>query len=77
MLVFSPRARFNGVKPRGRGYGLGGEMARRVRPSVSLTVRPLKSFPPLFPPRTCHVHAFRNDLGGINIRHETGFHDRV
>ena len=51
----------------------GGEMARRVRPSV----RPLKSFPPLFPPRTCHVHAFRNDLGGINIRHETGFHDRV
>ena len=31
-----------------------------VRPSV----RP-KSFPKLFPPRTCHVHAFRNDLGGI------------
>ena len=43
-----------------------------VRPSV----RP-KPFPKLFPPRTCHVHAFRNNLGGINYSHETGFHDRV
>ena len=58
--IFSPRARFNGVNPRGRGSSLGGEMARRVRPSVLL-----KPFPKLFPPRTCHVHAFRNDLGGI------------
>ena len=31
-----------------------------VRPSLRPSVRP-KSFPNLFPPRTCHVHAFRDD----------------
>ena len=34
--------------------------------SSIVSVRPVKSSPKVFPPRTCHVHAFRDDLGGIN-----------
>ena len=49
-MLFSPRARFNGVKPRGRGYGLGGEMARRVRPSSEVIPA---TVPATYMSRTC------------------------
>ena len=72
-FLFSPCARFNGVNPRGRGSGLGVEMAHRVLSCPVL----LKSSPKC----SRHVHVtymqFRNSLGSINYSHETGFHDRV